>query len=305
MSSFGDIKKSYYGYDHTYESDDECNLSLSEDSMNSEDSDKSNYKNITSEGSVDSNEQDSLLKHVNLIKDKNHKLYRLHQQSMELKQSIRATNLQRRILHRKKNLYQKSLEDHCTVDKVDFDGSDDTSHNNKALKKSFTGIKIIKDFNHAIVDVEDELNKQMLSQKDRLKKRLVNRRLAKEVEASSEEEEDVDDDDDNNIILKDILKYYTSSDSDVDQNIDDGVNDDSDDDEFTVKVIKHKFKKGHKNRVNFNGRKKKVNRTTKAKQKRAKRKGKTRKKKWELKMKEKEPLQCWTVNTISSTNPLY
>jgi hypothetical protein len=32
---------------------------------------------------------------------------------------------------------------------------------------------------------------------------------------------------------------------------------------------------------------------------------KTTKKKWELKMKEKEPLQCWTVNTISSTNPFY
>merc|ERR1712087_988935 len=27
------------------------------------------------------------------------------------------------------------------------------------------------------------------------------------------------------------------------------------------------------------------------------------KKKWELKMKDKKPLQCWTVNTISSRNP--
>jgi hypothetical protein len=30
---------------------------------------------------------------------------------------------------------------------------------------------------------------------------------------------------------------------------------------------------------------------------------KTTKKKWELKMKEKEPLQCWIVNIMSSTNP--
>ena len=32
---------------------------------------------------------------------------------------------------------------------------------------------------------------------------------------------------------------------------------------------------------------------------------KTTKKKWELKMKEKEPLQCWIVNIMSSRNPFY
>ena len=34
-------------------------------------------------------------------------------------------------------------------------------------------------------------------------------------------------------------------------------------------------------------------------------KKKTQKKKWEDKMKEKEPLQCWIVNIMSSTNPFY
>ena len=34
-------------------------------------------------------------------------------------------------------------------------------------------------------------------------------------------------------------------------------------------------------------------------------KNKTTKKKWELKMKTKEPLQCWIVNIMSSTNPFY
>jgi hypothetical protein len=28
-------------------------------------------------------------------------------------------------------------------------------------------------------------------------------------------------------------------------------------------------------------------------------------KKWELKMKKKEPLQCWIVNIMSSRNPFY
>ena len=32
-------------------------------------------------------------------------------------------------------------------------------------------------------------------------------------------------------------------------------------------------------------------------------KKKTTKQKWQDKMKEKEPLQCWIVNIISSTNP--
>ena len=32
---------------------------------------------------------------------------------------------------------------------------------------------------------------------------------------------------------------------------------------------------------------------------------KTTKQKWEDKMKEKEPLQCWIVNIMSSTKPFY